>query len=341
MPTTETLIQHTLEGAPLNSNDSRQLFQALMAGELSSERMAGILIALKIRGETHHDLIGAVQACRDIAQPFPRPEYPFADIVGTGGDGAHSLNISTTAAILAASMGYPIAKHGNRSVSSLSGASDILQALNINIAISPEQARHSLDSIGLCFLWAQQYHTGFRHIAPVRQALKTRTLFNLLGPLINPARPPQHILGVYHTDILPLYAESLRDLGTTHSIIVHGSGLDEVAIHADTDIAEVRGDSIEYYRLTPNDFGLPTHALSELNGGDPKHNAMRLSNLLQGNEPNSAYAHAVAANVALLMKTFGKNDLPANTAAALAHLNSGAAWQTLEHWRRHSQENHT
>ncbi|MDU2229165.1 MAG: anthranilate phosphoribosyltransferase, partial [Haemophilus parainfluenzae] len=190
---TAQLLEQLYNGKTLNKEESAVIFNAIMQGELNNEQIAAMLIALKVRGATIDELSGAVSASLQNAKSFPRPNYPFADIVGTGGDGQNTINISTASAIVAASMGAKVAKHGNRSVSSKSGASDVLTALGVNVNVTPEQARQALDDISVCFLFAQQYHSGFKHVAPVRAALKTRTLFNILGPLINPAGPTYHL----------------------------------------------------------------------------------------------------------------------------------------------------
>jgi len=253
----------------------------------------------------------------------------LADIVGTGGDGQNTINISTTSAIVAASMGAKVAKHGNRSVSSKSGASDVLTALCVNVNVTPEQARQALDEIGVCFLFAQQYHSGFRHVAPVRAALKTRTIFNILGPLINPARPTYHLLGVYASELVKTYAETAVALEHQHSFVVHGSGLDEVALHGETQVAEIKNGKIEYFTLTPEDFGLKTQSLETLRGGEPQENAQMLTALLQG-KGKAEHANAVAANTALLLKLFGHDDLKQNVQNVLAHLASGKSFETLQ-----------
>ena len=218
------LLEQLYSGHSLSTSESTALFNAVIQGELSNEQIAAMLIALKVRGANTEEITGAVAASLQNAKAFPRPDYPFADIVGTGGDGQNTINISTASAIVAASMGAKVAKHGNRSVSSKSGASDVLTALGVNVNVTPEQARQALDEIGVCFLFAQQYHSGFRHVAPVRAALKTRTIFNILGPLINPARPTYHLLGVYAPELVKTYAETAVALEHQHSFVVHGSG---------------------------------------------------------------------------------------------------------------------
>ena len=327
---TAQLLEQLYSGKTLNKEESAVIFNAIMQGELNNEQIAAMLIALKVRGATIDELSGAVSASLQNAKPFPRPDYPFADIVGTGGDGQNTINISTASAIVAASMGAKVAKHGNRSVSSKSGASDVLTALGVNVNVTPEQARQALDDIGVCFLFAQQYHSGFKHVAPVRSALKTRTLFNILGPLINPARPTYHLLGVYAPELVKTYAETAVALGHQHTFVVHGAGLDEVAVHGETQVAEIKNGKIDYFTLTPEDFGLKTQSLESLRGGEPQENAQYLTALLQG-KGKAEHANAVAANVALLLKLFGHDDLKQNVQNVLTQLASGKAFETLQH----------
>lgn len=323
------LLEQLYSGQTLNKTESAVIFNAIMQGELNNEQIAAMLIALKVRGVSIDELSGAVSASLQNAKAFPYPDYPFADIVGTGGDGQNTINISTASAIVAASMGAKVAKHGNRSVSSKSGASDVLTALGVNVNVTPEQARQALDEIGVCFLFAQQYHSGFRHVAPVRASLKTCTIFNILGPLINPARPTYHLLGVYVPELVKTYAETAVALEHQHSFVVHGSGLDEVALHGETQVAEIKNGKIEYFTLTPEDFGLKTQSLESLRGGEPQENAQILTALLQG-KGKAEHANAVAANTALLLKLFGYNDLKQNVQNVLAHLASGKAFETLQ-----------
>ena len=323
------LLEQLYSGHSLSTSESTALFNAVIQGELSNEQIAAMLIALKVREANTEEIAGAVAASLQNSKAFPYPNYPFADIVGTGGDGQNTINISTASAIVAASMGAKVAKHGNRSVSSKSGASDVLTALGVNVNVTPEQARQALDEIGVCFLFAQQYHSGFRHVAPVRAALKTHTIFNILGPLINPARPTYHLLGVYAPELVKTYAETAVALEHQHSFVVHGSGLDEVALHGETQVAEIKNGKIEYFTLTPEDFGLKTQSLESLRGGEPQENTQYLTALLQG-KGKAEHANAVAANTALLLKLFGYDDLKQNVQNVLAHLLSGKAFETLQ-----------
>lgn len=325
----EPILEQLYNGNPISKAESTALFNSVIQGQLSNEQIAAMLVALKVRGATIDEISGAVTASLQNAHPFPRPDYPFADIVGTGGDGQHTINISTASCITAAAMGVKVAKHGNRSVSSKSGASDVLTALGVNVNVSPDTARRALDEIGVCFLFAQQYHSGFRYVAPVRAALKTRTMFNILGPLINPARPAYHLLGVYAPELVKTYAETAVALGHEHTFVVHGAGLDEVALHGETQVAEIKNGQIDYFTLTAADFGLKPQSLESLRGGEPQENAQMLTALLQG-KGKAEHANAVAANTALLLKLFGFEDLKQNTQNVLETLSSGKAFETLE-----------
>ena len=325
----EQILSELFDNKALTREQAATLFSAIVKGELSGEQLAGALIALKLRGETVDEISGAVTALQQAAEPFPTPDYSFADIVGTGGDGANTINISTTSAIVGASLGLKIAKHGNRSVSSKTGASDLLTTLGVDISMSPESARKALDEIGLCFIFAQKYHLGFKHAVPVRQALKTRTIFNILGPLINPAKPKHQLLGVYSPELIEVYAKTVAQLGHEHTIIVHGSGLDEVAIHGATEVAEVRNGEIERYTLTPQDFGFQVKPLESLRGGEPTENAQMITALLQG-KGKAEHNQAVAMNTALLLKLFGQEDIKDNAQRVLDVIAQGKPFETLQ-----------
>ncbi|WP_127958384.1 anthranilate phosphoribosyltransferase [Serratia microhaemolytica] len=312
----------------MDQQESQQLFGAIIRGELEHSQLAAALISMKIRGEKPAELAGAASALLAHALPFPRPDYDFADIVGTGGDGCNSINISTASAFVAAACGAKIAKHGNRSVSSRSGSSDLLSALGIRLDLPAEASRQALDELGVCFLFAPQYHAGFRHAMPVRQQLKTRTIFNVLGPLVNPAKPSLALIGVYSPELLLPVAETLRALGYKRAAVVHGGGMDEVAIHAATQVVELNQGQIERYQLTTDDFGLESHSLDALRGGSPAENCQLVTQLLQGNGQR-AHSVAVAVNVALLLRLFGQENLRDNAQQALDVINSGAAYQRV------------
>ncbi|NMH66085.1 anthranilate phosphoribosyltransferase [Shewanella salipaludis] len=338
----QPLFDELYLGHSLSREQTRALFDALIAGELSEVAMAGMLVALKLRGETIAEISGAADALLAAAKPFPRPAFPagtaIVDIVGTGGDGHNTINISTTAAFVAAAAGARVAKHGNRSVSSKSGSSDLLAQCGIALTMSPRTAGDCLARLGLCFLFAPHYHGGVKHAVPVRQALKTRTLFNLLGPLINPARPDAMLLGVYGPELVLPIAQVLEALGVKRALVVHGSGLDEVALHGDTQVAELDKGQIRQYRLSPADLGVPAAQLSELEGGEPSENAVITQAILQG-KGKTAHKNAVAINAGCALYIAGVcESVRAGTALALATIDSGKAYGLLLQLAQASQE---
>ncbi|WP_028025203.1 anthranilate phosphoribosyltransferase [Enterovibrio calviensis] len=325
----DAIINKLYEQESLSREESHQLFDTIIKGELDPILLAATLTSLKIKGETPEEIAGAASALTANANPFPSPDYDFADIVGTGGDGSNSINISTTAAFVAAACGVKVAKHGNRGVSSKSGSSDLLAAFGIDLAMSPETARGALDDLGVCFLFAPQYHSGVRHAMPVRQTMKTRTIFNLLGPLINPAKPTLELMGVYDKALVRPIAETIKTLGLKRAAVVHGSGLDEVAIHGETTVAEIKDGVITEYTLTPEDFGVNTHPLKSIEGGTPEENREIITQILQG-KGTEAQQSAVAVNVALLLRLFGQEDLKANTQKALDVMSSGKPFELVQ-----------
>lgn len=316
-------------GQVLSQEESKILFNLIIQGKIEPTVLATAIISMKVRGEKPDEIAGAAQALLENADPFEVPDYDFTDIVGTGGDGTNSINISTASAFVTAALGYKVAKHGNRGVSSKSGSSDVLSALGIKLNMSAEASRKALDELGVCFLFAQQYHSGFRHAAPVRQQLKTRTIFNVLGPLINPSRPKRILLGVYHPDLIKPIAETLKMLNYTHAYVVHGSGMDEVAIHGETQVAEVKNGEIRYFTLTPEDFGLQQYTLKDIEGGTPEMNRDLLLAILQGHG-KPAHEAAIAANVAMLISLFGEPDLKQNAKRAIELMRSGKAYELLQ-----------
>lgn len=323
-----------LEGKTISQAQTEKLFGHLIAGQLTNAQIAGLLIAMKIRGELPEEIAGAAQALRAAAKPFPRPAGLLADTCGTGGDSSNTINISTAAALVAASMGIAIAKHGNRSVSSRSGSADVLEVLGVPLEGSPESDRALLDEFNFCFLFAPHYHPGVRHAMPARQELRTRTLFNLLGPLINPAQPDIQLLGVYNPGLCQPVAETLKLLQCKRAMVVHGNGLDELALHGRTQVTELINDELIQYQLSPSDFGLPTAQISDLRGGDADENARLLTHVFAG-RGKPAHQHAIAMNVAAILYMAGRcPSLKEGTEAALDHLNSG---ETLQHLRRMQQ----
>jgi anthranilate phosphoribosyltransferase len=285
----------TLAERSLTREEAAGVFRGIIGGEHAELEIAAILAALKTRGETMEEIAGAAQALRDAALPFPRPDYPYADTCGTGGDGTRTVNVSTAVAVIAAELGIPVAKHGNRSVSSRCGSADLLEALGVKLDPAPAVARRCLDEVGLCFLFAPQYHSGVRHAMPARKALGTRTLFNLLGPLANPAAPAWQLVGVYAPSLCRPVAHTLGLLGCDTALVVHGSGLDEVALHGPTHAALWKDGEVREFEIVPEDAGLERRPIDALRGGGPAENAAWLESLLAG-DSDGARRDAVALN---------------------------------------------
>lgn len=324
-----SLLDKLYQGQHLTQNESKALFNLVIDGKVDAVSLTSAIISMKIRREQPEEIAGAALALLENAAYFDSPNYDVADIVGTGGDGANSINISTTSAFILAAMGYKIAKHGNKGVSSQSGSSDVLSLLGLNLNMSAKIARKALDELGICFLFAPHYHLGFSHAAPVRQQLKTRTIFNILGPLINPSRPNRILLGVYDVNLIEPITKTLKMLGYEHAFVVHGAGTDEVAIHGETHVAELKNGKITYFTLTPDDFGLQTFTLNDIRGGTPEQNRDLLIDVLQG-KGKLAHESAVAVNVAMVMCLFGRSELKQNVKEAMSMMRSGQAYSLLK-----------
>jgi anthranilate phosphoribosyltransferase len=318
-----------LSGEDLPIEDSEHLFERLVLGKLEPAEIAGMLIALRMKGETAEELIGAARALSAAALPFDRPDYLYADCCGTGGDGSGLINVSTATAFVAAAAGLPIAKHGNRSVSSRCGSADVVEALGANIDLVPKKARALLDETGFCFLFAPSYHPGMKHAALVRRQLEVRTVMNLLGPCINPARPPVQLVGVADPKMLRRVAQTLAAMGVREALVVHGSGLDEVALHGETRAIRLSGDEIEELEITPELAGLERAPLKVITGGDVDENATRLKALLEGRGAG-AEQDIVILNTAALLHTAGlAESLKEGAALARDALASGGAAKVL------------
>jgi anthranilate phosphoribosyltransferase len=323
-------LPRLLAGEDLSAEDSQHLFERLVLGRLEPGEIGGMLIALRMKGETPEEMIGAAQALLAAATPFERPDGLFADCCGTGGDGSGSINVSTAAGLVAAAAGLKVAKHGNRSVSSRCGSADVLEALGAKIDLEPARARAVLDSTRFTFLFAPAYHSGMRHAAVVRRQLSVRTVMNLLGPCVNPARPPVQLLGVADARMLRRIAQVLAALGVERALVVHGSGLDEVALHAETRAIRLADGELEELVLTPEEAGFQRMPLNALEGGDPADNAARLRALLDGGG-QVAERQAVALNAGALLWTAGlAPTLGEGAQQALELLATGAAGQTLD-----------
>jgi len=256
----------------LNLEESKGLFQKMIQGNLDPIILTSILISLRIKGESYTEIAGAASALLEEAENFPSPNYSFGDIVGTGGDESNTINISTLSAFVAASLGLKIAKHGNRSVSSKCGSFDLLESLKIPFNLSAKELREQLDTHGVCFIFAPQFHRGIKHVMPVRTTLKTKTIFNILGPLINPSRPKYQVVGVYSSELLPTIAHVLNELNLNRGFVVHGSGLDEIAPHGDTEVIEIKDGKLKMFTINPKSFGFKEFSLDKIKGGERDQN---------------------------------------------------------------------
>ncbi|HEV8357948.1 MAG TPA: anthranilate phosphoribosyltransferase [Gemmatimonadales bacterium] len=298
-------VLEALSRRSLSREESSATFQRFVAGEYSEIEMAAVLAALKTRGESPEVMAGAVEALLAAALAFPRPDYGFGDCCGTGGDGAGTVNISTAAAFVAAELGIPMAKTGNRSVSSRCGSADVLERLGVKLDPAPEVGRRCLDQAGVCFVFAAQFHGGVRHAAPVRRALGVRTVFNLVGPIANAARPPWQLMGTYDPALCEPAARTLQLIGREVALVVHGSGLDEVALHGPTTGVLIRGGDLRHVTITPSDAGLVQAPLEALAGAGPEENGAWLVALLEG-KGLPTHADAVALNAGALVWAIGK-----------------------------------
>lgn len=321
-----------LTGEDLPIEDSEDLFERLVLGKLEPAEIAGMLIALRMKGETADEMIGAARALSAAALPFDRPDYLYADCCGTGGDGSGLINVSTATAFVSAACGLPVAKHGNRSVSSRCGSADVLEAVGAKIEASPEKARALLDGTGFCFLFAPAYHPGMRHAALVRRQLEVRTIMNLLGPCINPARPRVQLLGVADPRMLRRIAQTLAAMGVEEALVVHGSGLDEVALHAETRALRLSGDEIEELEITPEQAGLERAPLKVVTGGDVSENAARLTALLAGKATRAEEDIVILNTAALLLTARKVATLKDGAVLARDALSSGRAGEVLDHF---------
>ncbi|MBU2893950.1 anthranilate phosphoribosyltransferase [Colwellia sp. D2M02] len=341
------LLAALVDGQNLTQAQTTAFFEQVLQGNIDPALLASVLTALKIKGEVPAEIAGAAMAIREAATSFPNRDsnITVADCVGTGGDGANTINISTTAAILAAACGIKVAKHGNRSVSSMSGSADLLEAFGVNLNMSPETANSCLTETNLCFLYAPAYHSGFKYAAPVRKSMGIRTLFNILGPLVNPSKPDIMLLGVYTPELLEPIAQALLLTGVKRAFVVYGSGLDEIALHGETQAIEIKAGELIHRRFSPDDFGLAQYSLEDIKGGSPQENAQTIKAILSG-QGEAAHNAAVIINCAALLYLHDKADSLAaaaqlasnvlasgqglNTLMAMVNLSNSAQYQVTE-----------
>ncbi|AWM87016.1 anthranilate phosphoribosyltransferase [Microvirga sp. 17 mud 1-3] len=328
MESFKSYLAKVATGASLTREEARSAFDDILSGEVTPAQSGAFLMALRVRGEALEEIVGAVSAMRGRMLKVKAPEGAV-DIVGTGGDHSGSYNISTLAAIITASAGVKVAKHGNRAASSKSGTADVLSALGVKLGLDPEGLERCLKEAGLCFMFAQTHHAAMRHVAPVRVELGTRTIFNLLGPLANPASVSRQLLGVFSEAWLDPLAQVMKELGAKKLWVVHGSdGLDEMTTTGPTHVAALENGTVRRFTVTPEEVGLPVAKLEDLKGGDPEHNAAQLRAVLEG--ARIPYRDVALLNAAAaLVIADAAPDLRAGLDQATRALDSGAAKATL------------
>lgn len=323
--------------SPLSEEDMVAAMTTIMTGNSNDKAIEEFLRGLAARGETVEEITGAAKVMRSKASSIEAP-YNAVDCCGTGGDASGTYNISTAVAIVSAACGVPIAKHGNRAASSKSGAADVLEAMGVNLDISTQRLEEALKLYNFCFLMAPKHHSAIKHVMPARKAIGTRTIFNLLGPLANPAGTRHQLIGVFDKQWVEPIAETLKNLGTKSAWVVHGQdGLDEISTTAPTDIAILREGEITTKTITPEHFGLESSDLEKLKGGDADENAAALRAILEGQK--CAYRDIVLANTSAVLNIFGKtDDLKEGVAMAAEEIDSGHAYQLLKDYISFTRE---
>jgi anthranilate phosphoribosyltransferase len=327
-----------LDGHDLAREQAREAMEAIMTGEATPAQIGGFLVALRIKGETPDEIAGFAEAIRGHVLAVTPQRDDLVDTAGTGGDGQATINISTGAALVAAAAGAGVAKHGNRAVSSASGSADVLEALGFSIEMPPERIASSIDELGFGFLFAPTHHPGFRHAAPVRKELATRTVFNVLGPLTNPAGARAQVVGVYAPELVPTIATVLARLGARRAFVVHGAGgIDELSPAGPNLVCEVSGGKVRRREIDPRDFGVPRCKPKDLAGGSPAENAATIRDIFAG--ATGPKREAVLLNAGGAIAAGGHaRDLKEGYAAAREALESGAAGERLEALIAFSQE---
>jgi len=316
------------DGKSLSREDTRDAFNIIMSGEATDAQIGAVLMAMRVRGETEDEFAGAIDAMRAVMLPVDAPEGAI-DIVGTGGDAKGSYNISTCTSIVTAACGVKVAKHGNRSLSSKSGASDCLTALGVNIELSPDQISDCIDQAGIGFMFAPAHHSAVRYVGPARVELATRTIFNLLGPMCNPASVKRQLLGVFAPQWVLTAARVAQKLGNEKTWVVHGQGFDEVTITGSTQVAELADGQVKTFEINPSDFCFDRANDNDIAGGDANENAKALRHVLDGKP--SAYRNMVIMNAACSLVVADKaKDLQEGAEQAKIAIDNGAANATLE-----------
>jgi anthranilate phosphoribosyltransferase len=329
-------LEQVLNGHDLSHADMLAIMQQVMGGELTPAQIAGLVVALRVKGESVDEITAAATVMRQLSTKVDISDSAhLIDTCGTGGDGIQTFNVSTVSAFVAAAAGAKVAKHGGRSVSSTCGSADVLEALGVNVNLTPEQVANCVNQIGIGFMFAPNHHSAMKHAAPVRRELGVRTIFNLLGPLTNPASAKRQVMGVFSKDLTLKLAKVLKNLGSEHVLVVHGAdGMDEISFTGDTFVAELKDGKVREYTLNPAQFGLKLHALKSIRVENAQQSKAMILDVLEGKSnvgKNSAARDIVLLNAGAAIYTAGLQDsIHAGIEHAIKVIDSGAALEKLQ-----------
>lgn len=332
------MMEKLINRENLSENEMVTLMNEIMSGKLTDSQIAGILTALRAKGETREEITGCAKVMREKASKVNVQDKHAIDTCGTGGDGKHTFNVSTLAAIVAAAAGVTVVKHGNRSVSSKCGSADVLADLGVNIDMDPQGAERCLEQAKITFLFAPKYHPSMKYVMKARRELGVRTIFNILGPLANPGMVNSQIIGVFDEKLTEIIAQVLKELGLTRALIIHGmDGLDEISISAGTKVSELKDGEIKTYYIEPENFGFKRGNIDDIKGGDPEENARMIISLLKGGDGTVRDIILINAGAAIYMG--GKADsIMEGIQLARVAIDSGSAMDKLNEFIRISQE---
>ncbi|WP_114577342.1 anthranilate phosphoribosyltransferase [Saliphagus sp. LR7] len=322
-------VKHVTDGNDLTQTEARAASRAVFEGATESQ-IGALLAALRAKGETEAEIAGFAEGMREAARTIDPDREPLVDTCGTGGDDHDTINVSTTSAIVVAGAGVPVAKHGNYSVSSSSGSSDVLEELGVDLEADPESVERAIEERGIGYMHAPAFHPAMKAVIGPRRELGMRTIFNLLGPLTNPAGADAQVVGVYDPDLVPVLARALARMDVERALVVHGSGTDEIAIHGESSVAELDGEDVEEYTVEPADLGLETHLIEAIGGGTPEENAADLEGIVTG-ELGGAKRDVILANAGAAIYVAGEaGSLREGVEAAREAIDSGGAGAVLD-----------
>lgn len=327
----QQIINKLVSGQHLTQEEAEKVMTNIMTGEATSAQIGAIAVALRMKGETKEEITGLAKVMRSFSNHVtPSSRSGLLDTCGTGGSGISKFNISTASSLIAAAAGISVAKHGNRAMTGKSGSADVLESLGVNINVTPDQAKQCLDEVGICFMFAQLYHPSLKYAAAPRREIGTRTIFNMLGPLTNPAGADRQLLGLYDASKTEVIAEVLRELGITRALVVSSDdGLDEISISAPTKISELKDGQVTTYYITPEQLGLSYHPLSDVMGGEPAQNATMIKEIFEGTR-RDAYRDIVLVNAGACIYLGGISDSHAEGVKIAAEMiDSGKALSKL------------